>query len=204
MSEQYLPSNDAQYAAWLTNFHTVAAANATELGLGTGDLLAIQTSLTNINAAIANDTAARAASKAATQTKKETRRGSNDIVRGYARSIQADSDVSDGLRTALGLPVHKQPAGPVTPVQPAALVATPVATGVNILKWKHGGNAPGAVYVVEASTPGVGAWTLVGVSTKTRFDHEGVTPGQPLMYRVWAQRGDMQSVASNQAIVYGG
>ncbi len=202
MNNNYFPSNDARYAAWLAIFNSVAGTNATTLGLSPSDLTALNASLTNFNAAVSNATATRNAAKAAMLSKQTNRKNSSALVRGYARRIQANPNVSVAIKQQLGLPIHKTPSGAVVPTVPAALVATPHAAGFNALKWKPNGNTQGTVYVVEVSLSGSTQWTQVGAVTKTRFDHQGVTPGQTLYYRVSAQRGKETSAPSNDAVVY--
>ena len=92
---------------------------------------------------------------------------------------------------------------PVTPQKPLELSANGFSNGVNELAFV-GNNLPGRVnYIIEACVGDAPHYTIIGVSRRQRFKHTNVTPGVPIMYRVYAQsaRG-LVSDTSNEAAVY--
>ena len=106
----------------------------------------------------------------------------------------------DSEYEALGLDPPAKPS-PIRAQIPSALSATGSSNGVNTLKWR-GNNVPGSViYHIEAYADG--KWQLVGTTTRQKFKHEDVTPGEALLYRVYATSAKFgASEVSNQSSVY--
>ena len=45
-------------------------------------------------------------------------------------------------------------------------------------------------------------WTIIDVTTNSKYQHKGCTPGKRAAYRIRAKRGDKTSGYSNAAAVY--
>lgn len=125
------------------------------------------------------------------------------LVATFANQFQANPAVPPELIAELGLTVRG--GGGSSPLfAPANLVADGCSNGINMLKWSANGNISGTQYIVEAAYDGTTDWDFVDVTTKSKFDHEGQTPGRPVVYRVYAKRAGQKSGFSNEATVYSG
>lgn len=76
------------------------------------------------------------------------------------------------------------------------------SNGTNELRWKRNGNQQGTTYYVQFTTDLGATWQTAGITTKTKFDHMGQTPGQRIGYRVTALRADRQSLPTATVWVY--
>lgn len=200
MASDPVPTQDAQYNDWATNFASVAGANAAALKLGLPDVTAINGAATTFATDYIAVNAARNAFKGAVSAKNATRKSSEATLRSYAKLILANPTISPALKGQLGLNPGVTPSGPVT--APVQLSATGYGNGTNQLAWKRNGNARSTVFIVEAKFGDSPNWTVIEVTTRVRFAHEGQTPGQKVVYRVSAKRGPNQSAPSNEAVVY--
>jgi hypothetical protein len=111
----YIPNNDAMYRSWLTNFQAYAAAHAAALGLSGDDTLFIGGSLQDFETADDAHVAAMANAKSKREAKDLTRRTGEVGIRGIVRKIQANPDVTDEQRAALGITVPKAKTPPPPP-----------------------------------------------------------------------------------------
>ncbi|HZO86772.1 MAG TPA: fibronectin type III domain-containing protein [Chthonomonadaceae bacterium] len=204
MGQDFLPRNDSEFSLWLANFNAVVGDNLAALGLSAADLAAGEDALAALRAAIAQFTAAQAAALASTQSKRMARQDAEEEVRALARRIQANPAVPDSLREMLGLRVRRKAIRRLIPLSPAELVVTGLDSGMHLLRWKSGGNKPGTHYLIEARIGPSESWTLIDVTTKTKYRHTDQTPGVRAAYRVRAKRGDRTSSYSNEALLYSG
>ena len=200
MSTYNIPDQDALYQQWITNFATVAAANATELGLSTGDTTAMTTQSAGFTTAYNNSQTTKNTLKSRIASKNNKRTSSEALFRTYAKQINANSSISDELKAQLGITITPSVVGPVVP--PIDLVVTGYETGVNKLAWKRNGNAQGTAFIIESKPETSGVWTIINVCTATKFDHTGQVPGQRVSYRISAKRGNSQSVPCAPVSVY--
>ena len=86
---------------------------------------------------------------------------------------------------------------------PTKLSVAGYSNGVNKLRFS-GNNLPSSVtYIIEAKTGDSPQYVMIGTSRKQSYEHKGVRPGEPVLYRIRAQaaRG-MVSPYSNEAVVY--
>lgn len=192
----------SQFGAWITNFQTVAAANAAALGLDPAELTSISDAKTQFNNAFAAQEAARAASIGATGLADQEWRQALDLVAAFNAQFQAIPGISPELLGELGLNVPGGGGGSVPVYTPSDLSALGCSNGVNSLKWKRNGNEGGTVYVIEAAYDGTNDWQIVDNATRTKYDHTGQEPGRFVRYRVTAQRGTTKSNPSGTASVY--
>jgi len=196
----YLPGPDAQYNDWGQNFSTVCTANAVALGLSAGELTEISGASSDFDNAYVTSETAKNAARGAVAMKDEARVETTEVYRRYARQFLADPSLPLSLLADLGLNVGSGGAGPVS--VPTELSAVGYDNGENKLRWNRNGNVATTIFVVEARIGNEGEWFFVDVTTKTRFTHDGQTPGTEVFYRVYAQRAGSQSGYSNIAVVY--
>jgi len=203
MPKDYIPSQDLDYQAWLANFVTVANANLAALGLIAGDMTPVTTAKTPFDTAIPDVVTKKAALETAVQNKDTCRKNSVASVRTVVRKIQANPAVTNALKASLGITVKDTSPTPVTPIPPTDLVARGLDTGTNVLAWNRNGNKASIQFVIEAKIGTATSWTLVDVTTATKYAHTLQQPGVKAIYRVRARRGTVVSDPSNEAVVYG-
>lgn len=102
-SNDYIPSADADFSAWLNNFITYANANLTPLGLVAADVVPLQTAATGWETAYAANIAAQAASQGARQEKDGARKSAEALARPLVQRLQKTGTVKDSHRESLGL-----------------------------------------------------------------------------------------------------
>jgi|GEM_PF-4504562 len=109
----YLPAQDAELIAWMTNFVTYANANLAALGLVAGDMTPITTNQTAFSTTFnANVTAQNAAESA--KAAKDTARANLEIaVRTLVRKAQDTPAVTNAQRQSLGISERGTPRTPV-------------------------------------------------------------------------------------------
>lgn len=200
--KSYLPAKDSDLQYWATNFLTVANANLPALGLVAADLTGITADKTSLDTSITNNKAKQAEAKAAADSKKSSRKKFETTARLLVRKIQANPSVTSDLKKKLGITAKDTNPTPINPIAPKDLLANPNANGTNKLSWDRNGNPQGTIFIIEAQEkPGM-TWTLIGTTTKSVYEHTNQIPGKTLYYRVRAQRTDITSEPSNDAVVY--
>lgn len=200
--KSYLPAKDSDLQYWATNFLTVANANLPALGLVAADLTGITADKTSLDTSITNNKAKQAEAKAAADSKKTSRKKFETTARLLVRKIQANPSITSDLKKKLGITAKDTNPTPINPIAPKDLLANPNANGTNKLSWDRNGNPQGTIFIIEAQEqPGM-PWAFVGTTTKSVYEHTNQTPGKTLYYRVRAQRTDVTSEPSNDAVVY--
>lgn len=200
MASENIPIGDSHFKDWIVHFAAVAAPNAAVLGLGPGDVSAMNTASANFSAAYEAAQASKATTRGLVQTKSALRVTSERTFRSYAKRILANPGVSDALKGQLGMIPGVTPLGPVA--VPANLSATAYSNGINRLRWKRSGNPQGTVFTVEAKIGNASSFSIIASTTRASFNHTDQTPGVQVVYRVTASRGGVTSGASNEAVVY--
>lgn len=200
MSRIDIPKQDSLFGPWASNFASVAAANVTTLQLTTGQATALTTLSNKFETAYTNSQVAKVNAKGKVGAKNIARGDCEEMIRSVAKVINASNTIPETLKADLGITISPSPIGPVT--SPSSLVANGFDNGQNKLSWKRNGNAPRTAFLIEVKYGATGPWQFVAITSKTRFVHEGQTPGQMTTYRVFAQRNDFQSGASNLAVIY--
>ncbi len=203
MPQDYIPSSDLDYQAWLLNFVTVANANLAALGLVAADMTPVTTAKTPFDAAIPDVVTKQKALSQAVQNKLAVRKTSVTSVRAVVRKLQANPAVTNALKAQLGITVKDTNPSPSAPVPPTDLVAHGLDSGTNMLTWKRNGNKSSVQFVIEAKIGTATDWTLVDVTTVTKYAHTNQKPGVKAIYRVRARRSTSISNPSNEAVVYG-
>lgn len=205
----YLPAKDLELSQWLANFITIAQANEPALGLTVSDLATLTGEQTQFASALVGINTAKLGVTAATKTKDAAHKTVTTNVRSIVKKIQTNKTVPVALKSQLGITVSANVRTNTPPVTLTTLVATAHAIGTNVLAWKKMGNKPNTQYVVYSKpiTPSVSldaetGWTMVGQTTRSRFDHKNVTPGQPLAYKIVAARAEQTSQPTAPVTVY--
>lgn len=188
----YYRTSKTAFQAWLTNFVTVAAANDAALGLTLPDVTALQTQLTDLDAAYAARTTAFNAAKGATQDRDAQITAAKDLVASWANQWQAQG-IDSQLLADLGLVVHDTTPTTRTVYVPSDITVTPNATGTNWVRWNRNGNVQGMKFDLEVAYDGSDVWTAVTTVTAASYKHQGQTPGRETAYRVRARNGNTVS-----------
>ncbi len=103
MPSDYLPSQDAELVAWMTNFVTYANANLAALGLVAGDMTPVSTNQTTFNTTFNANIAAQNNAKNAAAAKDLARTNLEIVVRTVVRKIQGTPTVTNAQRQSLGI-----------------------------------------------------------------------------------------------------
>lgn len=186
----------------LNNIFTKGDGNAANFGV-TQDLIDEAKTRGNALTAKMNDqTAKKAASKAATTSLNLERKDDDEWLSDF-KLLMRTNKVSADKFVEFGFDADDLVPSPIAPQTPLELFVIGSSNGINALKWKSNGNKPRVIYLIEAKIGAATDYTIVGTSTKTSFNHKNQTPGVKAMYRVRAQRGEELSDYSNEAVVYG-
>lgn len=100
----YVPSNDDQFKAWLSNFMTVLGNHLAELGLDPADIVQLTGAQTLFGNALTNHHSMHATARSATAAKDGARDGVVALLRPLVRDINNSLQMTPDLRSLLGLP----------------------------------------------------------------------------------------------------
>jgi hypothetical protein len=205
----YIPKSDRQMEAFLAAaviVLDVEAPNAqgiiVKYGVPKADIDDVQARLATFTTALNAADVAKAAQQNAVTTKDLRRSELEEKFRNLVQRIQVAPGVTDAAKSEAHLPLRDDTRSFSAPVAPTALVATPNASGFNDLAWDGSTNAAGIRFVIEAKIGAATEFSTVDVVTASKFRHAERTPGQPIVYRVRARRGEVVSAPSNTASVY--
>ena len=144
----YLPTQEQKLVTWLNNFLTVANADISSLGISPTALSALQADTTLLIANLTNVASSKAIYEGNVQAKDASIAQAAKSVRPLVKQIQNNVTVSDALRAQLGINVPSPVRNKTAPVTPADVLATPDASGINMLKWNTTGNKSATQYVI--------------------------------------------------------
>lgn len=202
MPRDYIPAKDTVFQDWLDNFIKTTNNNLAILGLVAADIIPLSTDKSNFDSVLTDSEAKKAASKAATQKKDIVRKSAEAKARAIVKRIQAKADVPNDIKAQLQITVPgATPPTPEIPLPPLNLVANITGTGSYMLTWDRADNSPNSLFVIEAKIGTTAEWLPVFTTTKTKYEHTGNPTGVIIMYRIKAQRGEIQSPPSNVAVV---
>ena len=163
----YLPSTDLEYAEWLANFVTYTTTNRDDLRLTAEDLDRLQASYTDWQTATDTYRSAQATAEIALQTRNETRDTSQSIVRELVQLLQANPDLTDTQRVALGITVRSNNRS-----------LTPAPTTKPLPRLEQSGRLRHTIHFVDETTPnrrakpqgirGCQIWVFVGETPPAR------------------------------------
>ncbi|MCS6918572.1 MAG: hypothetical protein NZM28_02250 [Fimbriimonadales bacterium] len=106
-SQDYIPANDADAIAWMTNFLSVLNANLAAFGLVAADLTPLTNARNDYQTKNSAHDAAKLALRAASEAKKDSRANAERLFRQMAQRINRHPNMTDALRAQLGLTVPK-------------------------------------------------------------------------------------------------
>jgi len=163
MSNDFIPTSDADLTAWIKNFLDYANTNMAALKVGAADLTALQNAATDFENNFAANNAAQASAQGSRQKKDESRQDVVALARSLARQLQATATVKDSHRQSLGLNIRE-----TTRTAAAEPTTRPVATVDTSQRLRH------VVSFVDEETPGSRAkpagvmgwevWVKIGVT----------------------------------------
>lgn len=143
MSNDFIPTSDADLIAWVNNFLANANANLATFGITAADLTTVQDAAANFETDFAANNAAQASAQGARQKKDDSRSALVALLRPLVRQLQARAAVKDSDRQALGLNVKSS-----TRTAAAAPTTRPVATVDTSQRLRH------VISFVDEQTPG--------------------------------------------------
>lgn len=192
MGSSNIPDNDAMYMQWIRNFANVAGSEASELGLTPGQVAELSALADTFSEAYLESQRYKILARAKVASKEDARQSSEEVFRNFAKLISNNFAVSDALKERLGMNAHSAPPSPVK--TPTELIIVCQPTGVNQLRWKPNGNSRTVTYIIESRPRDSREWTMIGVTSTLKFNHNVLGLGEALLYRVSAKRSKTQSV----------
>ena len=115
MAGDYIPDGDARFDAWQSNFVTYVNDHLADLGLLAADVAGLNGSAASWSSDYPAHGAAQSAARAATEAKQRARNQLKAMIRPLVRRLQAESQVDDGERAAMGITVPDRVATPAGP-----------------------------------------------------------------------------------------
>ena len=152
MPNDYIPTSDAEFLAWSTNFFTVLNANLATVGLTAADVTPHTTAQTAFATAVTDQVAKQAALDGSVATKKTRRSAYATPLRPLVKRIQAHPGMTDALRAQLGITVPTRTKRRRSPGPELPLLRLETRPGQVIL---HFGTEPG-----NEQRNGKPAWAL--------------------------------------------
>jgi len=145
-TQDYIPTTDAELGDWLAHFVAPIVANPGAYGLSAADAATLQADQTAWTRDYPAHTQAETTSRAARQTKQETRAKVETDVRASVKKINATPAVTDAQRSTLGLKPHA--AVRIAVAQPAT---RPIG------RLEATGHATLTIHFTDAATPALKA-----------------------------------------------
>lgn len=178
----YIPASDGNFDNWQSNYYTYANDNSGALNLSIDQITALNSARGAWTAAYADQTAAQAAAKGATETKAEAKSAYIALIRSTTRQIQADPDVTNAQRDGLGITVPDSEVTPILPPKFAPTVKVDVSQRFkHIIKFfnqengraKPEGAVTAEVWFKEGSEPaGPDELTFVGLASSFTYERD--------------------------------
>lgn len=194
--------NPAELSVFMTNLNAMAEAKKAELGISNALLSNLTEGKTDLDGGIDERQATKEAASAAVTGLKQKYKKALAAIAALNQTLKGNKDAPAELIEMMGLDVDDGSLTAIIPVAPVDLVVTGSSNGINLLKWKSGGNKQRTTYIIEAKIGAATEYSFVKATSKTRFEHKNQTPGVKVLYRVKAVHGDLESSYSNEAVVY--
>ena len=202
MAKKYYNMTPIELSVFMTHLNAMAEAKKAELGISNALLSDLTEGKTDLDVGIDERQATKEAASAAVTGLKQKYKRALAAIAALNQTLKGNKDAPAELIEMIGFDVEDGSLTAIIPVAPADLVVTGSSNGVNLVKWKSGGNKPRTTYIVEAKIGDAPDYVFVKATTKTRFEHKNQTPGVKVLYRVKAVHGDLESGFSNEAVVY--
>jgi hypothetical protein len=103
MAENYLPGGDAELIAWTNGFLAYVSNDPAALGITINDVLSVSTPASAFVGAFDANVTAQNGAKAAAQAKDAARATTETAIRALVRRIQANPNVTNAQRQAMGI-----------------------------------------------------------------------------------------------------
>lgn len=203
MAKKIYPSNDAEFAIWLANLINKASIHKAILKLTDEQLTDLEDKLTSFSTNLALKQQKKEESVGQTALVKDARKDLNKDVGLLNNGIKSIDGVPSSIIEEMGLNVNDSNNGNTTPATPLSLVVTGSSDGVNRLKFNRNNNHQGTVFIIEAKIGDSNSWVMIDAVTGSTYKHKNQIPGVKIQYRVKAKRGELESIYSNTAVVYG-
>lgn len=136
----YIPSKDADFLTWLTNFDSLITASPGTYGLDAADAAAITAAASPFQASypISQDPATR--TPVTVEQKDTDRAAAEAIIRPYAVQVSKNNTVADSDKIAIGVNVPSLVPSPIpAPVDPPELAIASMIPGVGKFSYKTAG-----------------------------------------------------------------
>lgn len=192
---------DGELDTALASFAQTCAANTAALGLSPADVTEINDASTGFGTTLVAAQNARNTYANAVTAKDAQKTASKAVVSKFAKRFRANPAVSDQLLASLMLPPHSTPGTKTPPTTPQDLVANGDGNGLVTLRWNRAGNVRVTVFEVWHRTSPTGAWTLLGSTTKTKFEVQW-TPGEYVGFRLTASRNGATSAPGTPVVLW--
>jgi len=202
MPKKYYQMTPIELSVFMTNLNAMAEAKKAELGISNALLSNLTEGKTDLDGGIDERQATKEAASAAVTGLKQKYKKALAAIAALNQTLKGNKDAPAELIEMMGLDVDDGSLTAIIPVAPADLVVTGSSNGINLLKWKSGGNKQRTTYIIEAKIGAATEYIFVKATSKTRFEHKNQTPGVKVLYRVKAVHGDLESSYSNEAVVY--
>lgn len=202
MANTFYPTNDAEFAIWLSNFTAKSDVHQATLGLDAADVTILRDGLNDFNSQLNTKQQKKEEAIAQTELVRVERRKLNKTVGLLNNKFKSIDGLATNIIEELGLNVDDDILTKTMPNVPRDLVVTGTSNGINYLKWSRAGNRQGTLFVIEAKIADSNEWTMINAVTSSKFKHSNQSPGVKIQYRVKAKRGDLESNYSNGANVY--
>jgi hypothetical protein len=193
MPHDVFPTVLKDYIIWEKTLKDAAVTYMVEIGWAQADIDEITADFTNLEKLLQDVSKAKAALNTAVEAKDMAETGSKKKMRVKIGLIQANPDIPDTIRQAMGLKIHDTTPSHEDPFIPSHCEAKVFSTTTNLIDWKPNGNPSGTSYVIHYRDGAEGDFKLLDVVSASKYKHKGVKAGEPVYYRVAARRGDKQS-----------
>lgn len=194
--------SNSEFKNLLDGIETKGDGDAAVYGLTQGLIDRVKANRDVLAADIADQTAKRAAGKAATKKLNATRAAGNKLASTIKQTMKL-AGVAESRIVDLGFDADDAIDTPIGAQTPTELSVEGFSNGSNKMKFKRSGNKVNTIFDVEAKIGDTADFVIVGTTTTTTFNHKNQTPGVKVVYRVRAHRGNSEfSEYSNEAIVY--
>jgi len=203
MSKKYKKMKNPEFTIFVENMLNQAELNKTTLEFDAAKVTELTSGNTALKVKLLSIQNLQDTLDSEIQAVKTLRGKMNNGVEKLEKDADNNDKVTESLKELLGFDVKTQNAGVSGISVPVDLLVNGTSDGINHLKWNRNGNRYGTTFIIEAKIGDSNTWVIIDAITVTKYEHKNQTPGVKVQYRVRAKRGDLESTASNVAVVYG-
>jgi hypothetical protein len=202
MPKTFYPYKDAELKAWGKHLEETLSQNQQVYEISEESLNKLKEAQKAYSDKLTDQHKAIAAAKAATTGKNLAR---NELIKAVSlivKRMHNSRQISGQMLLDAGISIHQKKTTRVLPVVPTNLTANGNDDNSITLHWQDGGNKPRTMYTIEAMIGDSDKFVMLDTIQITKYKHEGIKAGIPVIYRVYARRSGKESSASNEAAVY--